>query len=278
MRKLMFGVVSVISVAAVGGIGGLLAQPASAAQATGTVYVVHGIPATPVDVYVDGARALDDFAPATTAGPLELPAGPHEVSIFAADAADGSGTAVLAGTADVPAGGNVSLVAHLTEAGEPALTPFVNDVTAVDAGKARLVVRHTAAAPAVDVRAGGAVVVPGLTNPNQAALVVPAGTVSADVVLAGTSTVAIGPADLNLAEGTATFVHAIGSAQEQTLALVPLVITGLHSAPSGVPAGTGPTEDNRIWWILTWGGALLVTAAALLRRSQRAAREASAGA
>jgi uncharacterized protein DUF4397 len=110
------------------------------------------------------------------------------VAIFAANAADGSGTPVLAGAADVPAGGNVSLVAHLNEAGQPALTPFVNDVSAVPAGKSRVVVRHTAAAPAVDVRAGGAVAVAGLTNPNQEVLTVDAGMVSADVVLAGTST------------------------------------------------------------------------------------------
>ena len=42
--------------------------------------------------------------------------------------------------------------AHLTEAGQPALTPFVNDVSKIDAGKTRLTVRHTAAAPAVERR------------------------------------------------------------------------------------------------------------------------------
>ena len=52
-------------------------------------YVVHGIPKTPVDVYVDGARALDDFQPGTSKGPVALPAGPHKVAIFPADAPDG---------------------------------------------------------------------------------------------------------------------------------------------------------------------------------------------
>ena len=37
-----------------------------------------------------------------------------------------------------------------------------------------------------DVRAGGAVVLAGVTNPNEGVLNIPAGTVSADVVLAGT--------------------------------------------------------------------------------------------
>ena len=59
----------------------------------------------------------------------------------------------------VPAGANATVVAHLTADGKPALTPFVNDVSAVPAGQARVTVRHTAAAPAVDVRAAGTVVV-----------------------------------------------------------------------------------------------------------------------
>ena len=94
------------------------------------------------------------------------------------------------------------------------------------------------------MRAGGAVVLAGVTNPQEGVLNIPAGTVEADVVLAGTSTVAIGPATLDLAEGTAYFVHAVGSAEDGTLALVTFSIPGLHSAPGGVPAGTGPQQSN----------------------------------
>ena len=47
------------------------AASASAAD-TATVYVVHGIPDLPVDVYVNGALTLDDFQPETVAGPLDL--------------------------------------------------------------------------------------------------------------------------------------------------------------------------------------------------------------
>ncbi|GAA2005929.1 DUF4397 domain-containing protein [Nakamurella flavida] len=220
----------------------LIGAGSASAADTGTVYVVHGIPDTPVDVYVDGALTLDDFQPGTVAGPLALPAGTYDVAITAADAADDS-SPVLSGSAEVAAGVSASLVAHLTAAGEPALTAFVNDTSTIAAGETRLVVRHTAAAPAVDVRAGGAVVLAGVTNPQQGELNIPAGTVSADVTLAGTSTVAIGPADLTLAEGTATFVHAVGSAEAGNLALVAFTITGLHSSPSGVPAGSGPADS-----------------------------------
>jgi Domain of unknown function (DUF4397) len=233
MRRLTLALGAVLAAAATA----LAMAPAASAQATGAVYVVHGIPKTPVDVYVDGARALDDFQPATSKGPLDLPAGPHEVKIFPADAADGSGTPVIQASADVPAGGNVTLVAHLSADGKPTLTPFVNDVSKLAPGQARLVVRHTAAAPAVDVLAGGKAVISGLTNPNAETLTLPAGTVSASVAAAGTTDPVIGPADLDLQEGTATFVHAIGSLQDKTLGLVVVTVKGLHSAPSGVPSG-----------------------------------------
>ncbi|TFV64260.1 hypothetical protein E4P40_27100, partial [Blastococcus sp. CT_GayMR20] len=121
--------------------------------------------------------------------------------------------------------------------------PFVNDVSPVPAGQARATVRHTAAAPAVDVRAAGQVVAPALTNPNEATLTVPAGTVNADVVLAGTQTVAIGPADLTLPEGTTTVVYAWGS-QDAGFELAVQTISGAHSAPSGVPGGTAGLMDE----------------------------------
>lgn len=225
------------------------ASPASAAD-TAEVYVVHGVPGLTVDVYVDGQRALDDFQPETVAGPLDLPAGSHDVAITAADAADASNP-VLTATADLAAGNSYSLVAHLTADGTPTITPYSNDTSSVSAGQARLVVRHDAAAPAVDVRAGGTVVLSDVTNPNEGSLTVPAGTVSADVVLAGTSTVAIGPADVTLTEGTATFVHAVGSADDGTLGLVSFVVSGLHSAPGGVPAGTGPADDPALTVFIT---------------------------
>src|SRR5690242_17940162 len=149
----------------------LTAGPATAAaQETGAVYVVHGIPDTPVDVYVDRNKATDDVKPASEHGRVDLPARNHEVKLFAADAPDGPGTPVLSASADVPAGGNVTLVAYLDEGGNPKISPFVNDVGSVPAGQARLVVRHTAAAPAVDVLAGGKPVVQGLTNGQQKAL------------------------------------------------------------------------------------------------------------
>nr|WP_221203732.1 DUF4397 domain-containing protein [Modestobacter versicolor] len=234
------------AVAASGLVGGLavFAAPAALAADTATVSVLHAVPGVPVDVYANGEELIPDFQPGTLTDPLELPAGSYDLAIYPAGS-DPASTQPAASADDVtvPAGANATVVAHLTPEGAPVLTPFVNDVSAVPAGQARVTVRHTAAAPAVDIRAGGAVVAPGLTNPDEAALTVPAGTISADVVLAGTTTVAIGPADLTLAEGTNTIVYAWGSG-DAGYQLAVQTLSGLHSSPSGVPGGSAGLADD----------------------------------
>ncbi|ABP56633.1 DUF4397 domain-containing protein [Salinispora tropica] len=255
------------------GVGALTATPAYAA--TADVSVVHGIPDTPVDVYVNGEKTLDNFAPGEVAGPLELKEGAYDIALT--KPGEPVDSAILTvDDAQVPGGANISIAAHLDASGQPKITPFVNDTSKVEAGKSRLIVRHTAAAPAVDVRAGGTPVFTELTNPNEAKADVDAGSVSADVVLAGTETVAIGPADLDLSEGTATIVYAIGSADASNLEVVAQTITGLHSAPAGVPSGNGGQADTgtSTWlYLLAGTGALLLVGGgarvAIARRTSR---------
>lgn len=252
----------------------------TSAQAAGTaqVSVVHGIPGTPVNVFVNGKSTLANFKPGTVAGPLSLAAGTYKVTVFATANTKGTGTPVISASATVEAGKNYSLVAHLTAAGKPTLTAYVNDTSTVAAGKARIIVRHDAAAPAVDVRANGAVAFKALTNPKEAQADLAAGSVKADVVLAGTSTVAIGPATLNLKEGTATIVYAVGSASAKTLTLVTQTIDGLHSAPKGVQAGTGGLLDRGHgtpeWvWAASFAGVLVMLAGSFgLVRTSRSTR------
>ncbi|HZB49529.1 MAG TPA: DUF4397 domain-containing protein [Mycobacteriales bacterium] len=260
-----FAAVAVIAAAA--GLSVLGTGGVAAAADNASVSVVHGIPDTPVNVFVNGDLTLRNFRPGTVAGPLSLPAGSYEVKVFPASNTAGTGNPVIQATAQVPAGANVTLAAHLTAAGQPTITPFVNDVSKLSAGQARLIVRHTAAAPAVDVRAGGTPVIRNLTNPRQQVLNLPAATVSADVVLAGTSTVVIGPADVALKEGTATIVYAIGSADDDNLGLVVQTITGLHSSPSGVPAGSGGGAGDGVpaWLVFTSGLGLLLVAGGTAR-------------
>jgi hypothetical protein len=216
-----------------------LAAPAHAADSDATVSVLHGVPGATVDVYANGKALLTDFKPGTLTDPVQLAAGKYDLKVTAAGAGAGGAAVIEAKGVTVPARANITVVAHLSAAGKPVLTPYVNDTSKVAAGQARLTVRHTAAAPAVDIRANGTAALKNLTNPNEAKADLAAGTIKADVALAGTSTVAIGPADLTLKEGTNTIVYAWGSAADKNLKLAVQTIAGLHSAPGGVPAGSG---------------------------------------
>lgn len=244
------------------GTAGLLAVigtplvPAHAAE-DATVSVLHAVPGLTVDVYANGEELIPDFEPGTLTDPLQLPAGSYDLQVFAdGDTPDSADPAIEANGVDVPAGANATVVAHLDANGKPRLSLFANDTSATAAGETRLTVRHTAAAPAVDVRADGSALFSNLSNPDEASGDVPAGTYSADVVLAGTEDVALGPADLDLAEGTHTIVYAWGSAKDQSLDLAVQTIDGLHSAPAGVPggeAGLAAESDAVPAWTLGLG-------------------------
>jgi hypothetical protein len=246
------------------------AAPSADAEDKAMVSVFHGVPGLTVDVYANGNELLGDFKPGTVTDPQALDAGTYDIAIFPAGQGPG-GTPAIQKEIKVPAGANATIAAHLSADGKPQLTAFVNDVAKLDAGKSRLTVRHVAAAPAVDVRAGGQPVFTGLQNPNQDTAVVDAGTVNADVVLAGTDTVAIGPADLDLKEGTSNVVYAWGSAEDKNLALKTQTFSGMESTPSAVGAGgsgaAAATNSSGQW--LAWAaaaGAVTVTGVLVTRR------------
>jgi hypothetical protein len=274
VRKKILAGVAAGAIAALG-----LMTPASASTAdSAALSVLHGIPDTPVDVYVNGELTLDDFQPGDLAGPLELPAGAYEVALTAPDATDASAPVLGPVSVTLEAGVNYTAVAHLDESGAPTVTPFVNDTAPTAAGEGRLTVRHTAAAPAVDVLAGGTPVIEGLANPDEASLDLPAGVVSASVAAAGTTDPVIGPADVDVQEGVLTIAYAWGSLEEDNLQLAVQTISGLHSAPEGVNSGTGgqlAERDTMMQALLIIGGftvAAGVAASAVVVSRARAQR------
>lgn len=237
---------------AMGALALTAAGPAQAQADTASVVIIHGVPDTPVDVYVNGNLTLDDFAPETVTDPVSLPAGTYDIEVRAADAA-ATDPALFGGSASVEAGMDYSVVAHLDAAGAPTLTAFANDAGPTPAGQGCVIVRHTAAAPAVDVYAGDAKVISSLANPDSSdALEVPVGTISASVTAAGATDPVIGPADVPVTEGTCTIVYAIGSLEAQNLGvLVQTLDVGVEpaqttttTAPTATPTTAAPIPNR----------------------------------
>jgi len=229
MRKLITLLVALsVALAAAGS--------ASAQEATGSVTVLHGVPGVTVDVYVNGAVALESFEFGTVTDPIELPEGDYDIDIRAAGEPDSD--PIISGSTPLPGGANASIIAHLAEDGTPTLSVFVNDTSEVAAGDARLSVRHTAAAPAVDILANDAVLIPALANPDGTSIDIPADTYSVAVAAAGTTDPVLGPLDLSPAAGASTIVYAVGSLADDSLDVLVQSIDGLGGAPAGVPSGT----------------------------------------
>ncbi len=211
-----------------------LVTPLAGAQssATSTVSVIHGIPgediglnnALPVDVLVNGELCALTGVVLGDIARLELPAATYDVQVRLSDGDCGGPVAIDAPGIAVPGGVNATIIAHLDGAGAPTASVFVNDVSAVGDGEARVAVHHTAAAPTVDVwltpaegynRIGygnPAVRIDGVSNGDAASLVAPARGFMADIYPAGTTAVdgfvyAL-PAELE--EGNLYNVYAIG--------------------------------------------------------------------
>jgi hypothetical protein len=192
---------------------------------TARLSVLHGVPGLTVDVWVDGNLTLDDFTPGSLAGPLELAEGDYDIAITAPDAASADNPLIGPVTVDLDGGENYTAAAHLDAGGTPTATLFTNDTRAPrNDEKGKLTVRHVAAAPAVDILAGGEPVIEGLSNPDEATLKLKAGTLSAAVAAAGTTEPVIGPADITVEAGRNTIVYAWGSLAEGTLSTAVQVV------------------------------------------------------
>lgn len=217
----------------------LVPATAVGAQDDARIHLIHGIPDTDVDVAVGGDVVIPEFSFGDT----------QDLSAFAGTTLEGvevllTGTdtvAIDAGDLAIPAAGSYTAIAHLDADGTPTVTVFANDISTIDAGSGRLVVRHTAAAPNVDILADGNVAFADVPNGAEGVADLPAGTISATVVPTGaTEPVVIGPADLPIAEGTSLLVYAVGSLDGDSLTVLTETITDLGALPTVVNTGNSP--------------------------------------
>jgi hypothetical protein len=250
---------------------------ARAQTPTGLVTVVHGLRGVVADVYVDNTLLLPAFQPERVTDPVAVPAGEHHVDIRVTGKPADSPPDV-SGDVNVQADARQSVVAHLDAAGSPTITAYVDDMSPVAAGETRAVVRHTAAAPAVDVGLNQTVVASGLTEPGSTTAVVPPATYEVSVWQAGTQSPLAAPQPATLTEGAATVMYLVGSAQTNTLSWVAEQIPNLATPPNQIQTGdSGLAADNGssfpylpVTVAVGVAGAAAVVTADLTRRRRRA--------
>jgi hypothetical protein len=202
-----------------------LAAPAAAQNADLTV--IHGIdgddlaldPALPVDVEVNGGVLLAGFTFGEITDPLNLPPATYNIQISLADPVNpGANPTLIDVDIDLAAGENATVIAHLKDDFSLTASKFTNDLSAVPALNTRLILHHTAAAPAVDIVLQRRdffytprFVVNGATNGAQANLTIPFGLYNLSIFPAGRNRVAFGPAPFVLRPGTITAAYVVGS-------------------------------------------------------------------
>lgn len=214
----------------------LLTGPAAAqTDASVRINLINGIPDSSVDIDFASGDSITDFA-FRDMYDLSSLAG-STAGLVVTDAVSGE-TLLEVDQLVLPASGNFSVLLHLKVDGSVSLSTFENDLSRIEAGNSRLVVRHLAAAPEVDVLAAGEAVFEGLGNGQERSADLGAGEVSASLVPSGEDgPVIIGPADLPLVEGDMLIVYGLGSLDDDTMTVITETITDLDTPPSGVDTG-----------------------------------------
>ncbi len=197
----------------------LLLAPLAASAQNFTLFVTHGIPGDDgiflVDIEVSGLGcAIPNLAFGTIVGPLELPASTYDITIH--EGGTDCGNPVLGPITDTfEEGQNVSLVAHLTESGDPTVSKFFNDFTKVAFGRNRVIVHHTAAAGDVDVIFGRrpksrSLAINSLSNGQQVGAELGFGPQFLTIAGAAGGPTVLGPAKLWLRPWRVTLAFAVG--------------------------------------------------------------------
>ena len=212
--------------------GGLKASQAA-------VQVLHGVPGAQVDVYVNGQALTTGFKTGEIAGPVKLTAGSYDVALFAADpkapaaAADRTDKPLISQKVTVGAE-PATLVAHLDDKGQPTLTAFKENLSAVAPGQSRVVLRNLMADGPVDASVNGTIVGT-IAAGEEASAVVPAGTAKVEFV--GDDGKVLTSANVTVGDGELASLSAIGAPASSTAQIVIERFTGLSTAPAGVPTG-----------------------------------------
>ena len=208
------------------------------AAADAGIQVLHGVPGAKVDVYVNGSAIATGFESGTIAGPIAMEPGNYEIELYPAtdlppaNSTDRSDDALFSQIVPVT-GSAASIVAHLDPNGEVTISPFLEQLNAVDPGEGRLMIRHLMAGGDAEATVDG-VVVGSLAPGEEAAVDVSAGSV--EVAIVGGDGSVLASATVAVDDGELVALSAIG-APGGSGELVVQRYSGLATAPSSVPTG-----------------------------------------
>jgi hypothetical protein len=220
------------------GVTALGAPPSSAAD-DATVYLVQGLPGETLTVAVDGKTVVENQKSGAISDPIKVASGKRRVTVSSA------GSTIVDQTVSIGASWSADVVVHLPAdpSGDPLLTTYRNDLSAVPEEKASLTVAHTAAVPPADVTVEGKVLFEDIGNGESLHLVVPVATYSVAIVPTGKKNpVFFGPVDLTVQGGSLNAVYAIGNPASKTMNVVVHVLDTERSGsdrPRSVNTGTG---------------------------------------
>ena len=194
-------------------------------EATGDVYVVHGINGTdigasealPVDVSVSGQGCvLEGVEFRDIEGPLTLPADTTydiEVRLAAEDPCTGD-VAIQASGVGLEDGDNVSITAHLDAQGSPTATVFANDLSSAS-GSTKVSPRHAAEFGPVDIVVNGSPAFENVPNGASGTATLDPGTYEVAIQTPDNQTTAFSDS-LQLDAGTLYAAYAVGSVENET--------------------------------------------------------------
>lgn len=188
------------------------------------VNIIHASPDAPaVDIYVDGALAIENLAFGAATGWVALPSGEHQVQVSATGTPADQAVIDATLTLEEGAAYEVAAVGLVAE-----ISAIVNQVNLSELGEdeARVRVVHASPdAPAVDIAvAGGDVLLGNLEFPDASGTVtVPAGSYDLEVRVAGTTDVALPLEGVEFEAGMVYSVYAIGLAGDGSLTVLPIV-------------------------------------------------------
>jgi hypothetical protein len=225
------------------------------ATSDAAVQLLHGLPGTDVDAYLDGEAVAASFEAGTIAGPIELAPGSHDLQLFASadvaplNAEDRTDQPLVAGTVAIGED-PISIVAHLDAGGGMAISTFPEDMAELEPGSGRLTIRNLMAGDEVDAAVDGGVI--GSLAPGEEAVVeVAAGAVL--VELLGADGVTIDTHTVNIDDGELASLSAIGAPSDGSAEVVIQRYTGLSTAPVAVPTGNsgllGTSDGQAGLWI-----------------------------